>query len=474
MRLLSSTISHGMNLCNFFIILCHSTLSFHIRAPLFASRHVLFTSNNIDDVPSMDWLTDSLSTATTDNDEKDITENLYIEEHDPDGVLGEANNPIPSTGISVADEMEKTQKERFCTDLVAIKGLEEGVRAAQIVTTTTAGSFEPVRYVIGLSKEETKAESKESPSQEAPKETDQSFVMVDVPKYSDQLAKEIREFMGVNGQLAAILITSKDCIHYDEAPGIFSMRRADLLKWEKAFPDTSIFGYRMDIPRDCRESITKQFDGYGPFMLEESSTTNVTFVESGRPLTYEEWDYDVTQDVFAGKVTPPDDDFNATSTNNVEDEIDDPYSPEAIRLKEEGKRVLAVYTPGRTYGSMSYVFPEINLVASGYTIPVEDTRNEENVGIESTGPVLDVRGYITTGKAGLVRQMESARNLIETYADRFTVILPSLCDPYYLDDVDAKKRKQELLKIVDQYQKIGEIYERLGISSYDDDDEEDI
>jgi hypothetical protein len=440
------------------------------RSSLAPIQNVLFESKDSssdDDIPSMDWLTDSLATKEEDK-ESNVNNNLYIEEHDQDGFMGDV--PIPTTGISVADEMEKTQKERFFTEVVSIKGLEPGIRAAQIVTTTTSGSFDPVRYVVGLSKQPVTIEdSKESSDDDAtkPDGSPQSFVLVDVPPYSDQLAFEIRDFMGPNGKLDSILVTSKDCIHYDEAPGVYAIRRADLVKWERAFPNTAIVAYRMDVPRDCRESITQRLDGYGPFALDESSPTNVTFVETGRPLTYEEWDYDLAQDVMSGKEPPPDEPNTAAEGDNMGEDL---YSAEAIRSREEGKRVLAVYTPGRTYGSMSYVFPEVNLVASGFTIPVEDSRNEENIGVESAGPALDVRGYITTSKTGITRQMESARNLIESYGDRFNIILPSRSDPYFLDG-STEERKQELLRIVAHYEKIGKIYEQLGITSYDDDED---
>jgi len=92
---------------------------------------------------------------------------------------------------------------------------------------------------------------------------------------------------------------------------------------------------------------------------------------------------------------------------------------------------------------------------------------------------LDCRGYITTSKAGIRQQMQSAKGLVETYADRFQVVLSSRGDPLFMDDgiSTVEQRKQDLLEILDQYQKIGEIYEQLGITdgegSDDDDDVED-
>jgi hypothetical protein len=113
------------------------------------------------------------------------------------------------------------------------------------------------------------------------------------------------------------------------------------------------------------------------------------------------------------------------------------------------------------------VASEIQLCTSGYAVPIEDARNEENWGIESAGPALDCRGYITTSRAGIARQMESARNLINTYVDRFNVILPSRGDPFFMDG-GIDEQNNDLLDIIYQYDKIGQIYERLGITSYDD------
>ena len=307
--------------------------------------------------------------------------------------------------------------------------------------------------------------------------------MIDVPPFSEQLKNDMDQYLrDNNGRLRSILVTCRDNIHYNEAPGVFSIRRADLDQWTKVYPGISVVAYRLDIPRDCRELITQRLDGYGPFALAEevesdstATTTNFTFVETSRPLTYDEWDPEVSQDVLAGKRMPPDDDTKPANEETTEQgEVEaDPYSPQAIRAREEGKRILAVYTPGRTYGSVSYVFPEIQLCASGFTIPVEDSRNEENYGLAGTGPALDCRGYITTSRAGITRQMESARNLILNYIDRVNVLLPSRGDPVFLDGT-TKQRQGFLLDIVNQYEKIGKIYEQLGIVDRDGDDDLDI
>ena len=452
-----------------------------------------------DDVPSMDWLTKALNKGPDSNrgdDGNDDSERFpedfmsdgsttpYLEEHDPEGDLGDV--PIPTTGISVADEMEKAQKVRFYSEVVEISGLADGVKAAQILTSTTGGAYESVRYLIRLSRKDDEKKSTANDDNTTadttkvtkdPVEEIEDFVLVDVPPYSKKLVKQMQEIMGPSGRLSAILVTCRDSIHYDDAPGVYSIRRADLLKWEKAFPNAAIVAYRMDIPRDCRESVTQRLDGYGPWaMVTDLSKVpkNETFVENGKPLTYRLWDPDIAMEILEGKRKPPgqndDDDDDIFISKKAESEKDqvDLYSPENIRAKEEGKRVLAIYTPGRTYGSMSYVFPELGLCASGYLLPLEDPRVESNRGIELAGPSLDCRGYITTSKAGVSKQMESARKLVNTYSDRFGIVLTSRGDPFYFDNLSPEGRRKTLLDILSQYEKLGSIYEQLGITGNDD------
>lgn len=383
----------------------------------------------------------------------------------------QGNVHIPTSGISVSDEMEASQRDRFVTEVVPVKGLP-GV--AQLVTTPTVmGSFEPVRYLVSLSPpqnattNQVDADGVVDDQTSVPMNVKTDYVMMDIPPFAPQLATRIKAYMGVNGRLISIMVTNRDAIHYDEAPAVFSTRRADLDLWLSAFPGLKIIAYRLDIPRDCRHAVSQVLDGYGPFALEqEDSDGNFSFVESGRPLTYAEWDSDVAQDVLSGK-PPPDDNVAAASTDEGATD-DGMYTPEALRAREEGRRVLAIYTPGYSFGSVSFVFPEMGVCCSGYTIPVEDARLEENLGIGSTGPALDCRGYIAASKARK-RQMESAKALVSTYADRFNVVLPSRGDPLFLDS-DVAERKEMLLDTIEQYEKIGEIYEQLGILSEESDD----
>lgn len=445
------------------------------------------------EIPSMDWLTDSLS-APPDSDQpsnkysdesnSDLNSSPYLEEHDVDGDLGDV--PIPTTGVSVADEMEKAQKDRFHSDLVPITGLGEGVKAIRILSSTTDGGYEPIRYLVRLTKKSDEGDTGFSnldsdidsddnkgalkqglgSSTSSPKDRD-DFVMIDIPPFSKKLVEEMKSHMGPNGHLSMILVTSQECIHYDESPGVFSIRKADLPKWKKAFPDTAAVAYRMDIPRDCRDSITQRLDGYGPWAIEElSNETGPFFKESGQPLTVNEWDPELAQDILSGKRQPPGEEEGKNNENDSVRELDpnSQCTQDAIRANEEGRRVLAVYTPGRTFGSMTYVFPELRLCASGFSLPIEDSREEENHGIDSPGPTLDHRGYITTSKAGMSRQIESSKKFVNSYVDRFEVILSARGDPFYFDR-NEDDRRETLLEIMGRYEKMGKIYEQLGISS---------
>lgn len=375
-----------------------------------------------------------------------LSDEIYDEEEP-------GNVHIPSTGVSVSDAMHDAQKERFVTEVVPIKGLA-GV--AQLVSTAAVrGSFEPVRYLVALSPlSSVNASADDETTGPAGRPT--SFVMVDVPPFSQQLVTRLQAFMGINGSLAAILVTSRDAIHYDESPSVYSIRRADLDLWGKTFPNAQVVTYRLDTPRDCRPIVTQCLDGYGPFAAQESVNGTLQFVETGRPLTIEKWDFDVAQNVLSGKA-PPDDLVDA----GVDDSA---YSPEAIRAREAESPVLAIFTPGHSFGSMSYVFPRMKVCCSGFTLPVEDTRVEENMGIGTTGPALDCRGYITTSQAGIGRQMESAKSLVNTYSDRFHVLLPSRGDPLFVDG-NSEERRRTLLDIIRQFEAIGKIYEELGITS---------
>ena len=424
-----------------------------------------------------DWLSQISpeTVASKDNDDKlapsPSFEQLQLQQAD-DIPQDLGNVQIPSTGVSVTEQLEKANQDKFESTLVPIKGLPS---VAQIVTTANDGYTEPVRYLASLSplpkaeRNDDNSESNDASEDSAEncgEETAEnspphSFVLVDIPPFDEKLLAQMRKFIK-DGKLVALIITSRDAIHYDEAPAVYTTRRSDLVSWTLAFPDAQVIGYRLDIPRDCRELITQRLDGYGPWALEEASGKNVTFVETGRPLTYEEWDQDVAKQVMEEGMTPPDDDSECNDDEDL-------YTPEAIKSREDGKRLLAIYTPGHTFGSVTYIFPEVQACFSGYTIPIEDDRYDESLGAGGAGPALDFRGYITTSRAGMSRMMESARHVVDTYSDRFSTVFPSRGDPLFVDGSD-EDRRDALNDIIDQYDKIGKIYEQLGITSSSQDE----
>jgi glyoxylase-like metal-dependent hydrolase (beta-lactamase superfamily II) len=306
--------------------------------------------------------------------------------------------------------------------------------------------------------------------------------MIDIPPYSESLANEIKYFMDPNfnktevgaspmkGKLDAILVTNQQSIHYDQSPGVYVTRKSDLEKWKKAFPDVKVIIYRIDQPRDCRESVTQVLDGYGPWGWDE--TSDVGFVQTGRPLQIEEWDKTTASNVLKLGETPPDDkDDDATDAREGND--DGMYSKEAIREREKNHDLLAVYTPGHTFGSITFVFPNRGICCSGYALPLESASADGFVDIEDEetypsaavalqGPRLDYQGYIASS-VSRPRQMSSASKLINDYIDRFKIVLPARGDVVFLDN-DVDTRKRELMENVGLYAKISEIYGRLGIA----------
>ena len=360
---------------------------------------------------------------------------------------------------------------------------------ARIDTISNYGGREPVRWIVSLHDDAKNNHNDNDGEAEAATTTSLSHVMIDLPPYSDKLARDIQQFMNPNkttqssGTLDAILLTNQQCIHYDNTPGVYVTRKSDLTKWKTAFPEAKVIMYRLDIPRECREEVTQVLDGYGPWGWNEEG---VEFVETGRPLTVEEWDEDTKSRVLKGGELPPEDeellDYNGEGSDDGEkqEEGEDPmYSQEAIRQREEQHCLLAVYTPGHTFGSVTYVFPKRNICCSGFALPLEssssimnDNYDEEDDDDDDDGsigrgtpppigPRLDYQGYLATS-ASRPRQMSSALTLINRYIDRFQVVLPARGDIVFLDS-NEDKRKRELLESVGLYRKMSDIYGRLGI-----------
>lgn len=452
------------------------------------------------------------------------SKNQLTENEDQDGQNYAYN--IPKTGFSLADQLENKSpenRERFETILTPVlldlndgNGVEiqydqdgfpmkvqkvhndqeddsvshQGV--ARIDTFSTFGSIgeEPLRWLVSLGTNERTGNEVES------------YAMIDLPPYSDRLADDIRAFMDpmhnatdpgsseMKGRLSVILLTNQQCIHYDSSPAVYVTRKSDLKKWKNAFPDAQVVMYRLDIPRECREEISQTLDGYGPWGWDEvgddidvSDVSIVenrgNFVETGRPLTIEEWDDDTKSKVLNQGELPPEDQVEENTDLDSGNNDNSLYSPEAIREREEKYRLLAVYTPGHTFGSVTYIIPQRGICCSGYTLPLEssgstlleddygDADDESVLAMSSNsiprqqGPRLDYQGYLATS-ASRPRQMSSALSLINDYIDRFRVVLPARGDVIVLD-TDTMTRKRELLESVGLYQKIGNIYSRLGI-----------
>jgi len=428
---------------------------------------------------------------------------------------GSGNVNIPKTGISVSDEMVALQtKETFVTRLVPLAGdgcVPDGVDAARIETTVRDQiGEEPARYLVPLERGDSGHEGAGLVR----------YAMVDVPPFSDELVAEIRAFVSSSpsqsqspdsadsdldsdsdsdseddkrekrkrtGVLSNILITSRDGIHYDESPAVYVTRKSDLQSWKQAFPEAHIVIYRLDAPRECKDLVTQVLDGYGPWGLQADNNTDdidnsakttkrksnntkstdktMTFIETGRPLTRMEWSEEVQEQVLDQGMPPPDD------TDTTDNDIEGLYTPDAIRAREDGNPILAVYTPGHTFGSVTYVFPNVKICCAGYTIPLEDTRPDAAMGSTMPGPAMDYRGYITTSQGGMGQQIESARKLIGGYGDRFEAVLPARGAPVCLtdgsSDGDSQKhvdyRARVWNQLLDDYSELGDVYEQLGI-----------
>ena len=450
---------------------------------------------------------------------------------------------IPKTGYSLSDQLETKSpenKERFETTLTPIvtgvissnsddnekkiqfdydddgfpigyKEIKEdaddnddeknsarhqGVARIDTISTLGNAGEEPVRWLVSLDDTNKDSEDKQ-----------ESFALIDLPPYSDRLVNDIRSFMdpeynnnttvstssssedttSSKANLDVILLTNQQCIHYDTSPGVYVKRKSELTKWKKAFPTAQVVMYRLDIPRECREEVTQVLDGYGPWGWEEvgegkdSGGVEIKnkFVETGRPLTIEEWDDDTKTKVLTQGELPPDDQVDNQENSSGDDtnstEEDELYSSEAIRKREEKYRLLAVYTPGSTFGSVTYILPQRGICCSGHALPIESSGNtaiEENYDEEDDfvsssspvppqGPRLDYQGYLASS-ASRPRQMSSASVLISSYIDRFRVVLPARGDIVFLDS-DENTRKRELMESVGLYQKVSDIYNRLGI-----------
>ncbi len=378
------------------------------------------------------------------------------------------NVHIPKTGISINDEMTEMQMtERYLTKVFPLE--VKGVAAIQTVTADTA-SDEPMRYLVpldDLNGQDDDDEEEENESEDEAKESEEEtdYAMIDIPPYSDDLKAQMQSFFSKsgNGKLSYILITCQTGIHYNEASSVYITRKSDLRAWKDAFPDVTIAMYRLDVPRDCRGLVTQVLDGYGPWALENKEDSNTEprkFEETGRPLTVMEWDEEIQTKVLDEGRLPPDDEEDESDA-----ETEKLYTPEAIKEREASRDILAVYSPGHTYGSVTYIFPKSKICASGLTIPVEDTRAGASLFGQpmSAGPKLDYAGYLTTNAGDLQRQVESGRHVATIYSDRFEVVLPARGPAVNLAAYNEFERSKLLHEIMDDFAELGRVYNQMGI-----------
>lgn len=254
------------------------------------------------------------------------------------------------------------------------------------------------------------------------------FVMVDVPKYSQTVMKQIIKFC--NGvQPIAIVITNQNSVYYDDANGSMVIRRSDAIKWAEAFPGIEIVMHRHDIYRDLQKVVTQRLDGYGPWGLNLDTTQ---FVDLRNPL--QEIDgldgFEMTFDV-ENYSTP---DFEEVN----------------IRENDCSKYFMAVYSPGHSYGSLSLIAPELGGICSGNTFPPISL-------LDGTNLRMDSQGIVTTNRAGITKQVESAKNIISEYVDLFQFMLPAR-GPLQRFPVDLEQRKHMLNDLINRFEEY-KIYE---------------
>jgi len=267
-------------------------------------------------------------------------------------------------------------------------------------------------------------------------EDDNAFIMIDVPKFSEDLKRKILEFCGGQSPMA-IAVTNRNSIYYGDAPGGLIIRKSDLILWADAFPGIEVVMNRHDINRDLQKVVTQRLDGYGPWGIDLKTAK---FNDLRNPL--EEIDgldeYEMILDV----------------ENYVSPELEEVD----VRNNELSKYCIAAYTPGHTFGSMCYVVPELRLVLSGNTLPPTSLLQGKKLR-------MDAQGIVTTNRAGVRRQADSARTFVQEYGDIIDMMLPSRgLVQRFPSPNDKSRRVQFLMQLLDEFETY-EGYENMAASN---------
>lgn len=379
----------------------------------------------------------------------------YENQQDDDGA-DDGGNRISGQGVSVDDWLSRTSKAQ--TNFTIIPHITNHNNNSIGLIEIEKGALPLKHYILSLS------------SHTEYEKSDDYYVMIDVPPFSSELVEQIRLFMSnqdagfkkeekkkktaisTKGQgkprrhkLRAIIVTNKKSVHYSEAPGtVYVMRKSDMVLWKEAFPGVEIIMHRNDVEQDLRGLVTQVLDGYGPWALNESTGH---FEETGRKMKVLNWDREKIMRLY-------NDDNNGVNATEIalREAGVDPNEIIDVRANEAKKRILAVFTPGHTMGSVCYVMPFLHLCFSGNTIP----ENTDRFRFDGLGP-------ISTNSAGLSRQVESAHKLVESYIDRFHTILPAQGNAIILHECDEQQRRSFLDRLINHFDKVAKAYTNLGI-----------
>jgi hypothetical protein len=257
-------------------------------------------------------------------------------------------------------------------------------------------------------------------------------------------------------------------------------------------PIIEVIMHRHDVERrqlGNTKLVTQQLDGYGPWEYDLSTTgtdseDNDKFVETGDPLVLLNWSTEKIMSLYNDPTV------NATAIalkeanklrkqqrkNNANNNTKKPAKGESGSSSSgnNGITITAVYTPGHTMGSMSYVFDmgdSLKVCCSGNTLPDAASGGRER---------MDQLGSMTTAsnKNGLLRQVESCHTLLNDYIicgdggdetekdddNTYPVaVLPARGEIVSLAHLPPERQKSFWQDRITQFEKLSRVYTNLGI-----------